>query len=155
MCFAPTLSGRRPFRSSFQSTCRNHRERPMPLRSSSTNRRYKILRSVGWPGAHTMSPGWRWDMVHWELWMKAMQPLPVPHHARAAGQPAFLSKERADGRTRSRNVCFTFNRGQACNPRACAYTHSCSACGGSHPATRCNGRPQLPAREAAFYKAQR
>ena len=42
--------------------------------------------------------------------MKAMQPLPVPHHARAAGQPAFLSKERADGRTRSCNVCFTFNR---------------------------------------------
>ena len=93
--------------------------------------------------------GWRWNMVHWELWMKAMQPLPVPHHVKAAGQPAFLNKERADGRPRPRNVCFKFNRGQACNPNACAYTHSCSACSGSHPATRCNGRPQLPAREAA------
>ena len=41
-CFAPTLSGRRPFRCSFQSTCPSHRERPTPLRSSSTNRRCKI-----------------------------------------------------------------------------------------------------------------
>ena len=90
--------------------------------------------------------GWQWDSIHWELWMRAVQPMPPQSHTNAI-RPAFLNKDRsvqAFTRRATPPICFAFNKEQPCRFPNCTFVHQCTTCRGNHPATRCNGRAQLP-----------
>ncbi|RLJ22738.1 hypothetical protein DJ031_00305 [bacterium endosymbiont of Escarpia laminata] len=74
--------------------------------------------------------GWSWDVISWELWLKASQ----AGRRSATGSP-FQGKGRA--RPQSTSPCFAYNRGELCNRDTCRYAHKCNFCGGSHPFVRC------------------
>ena len=84
----------------------------------------------------------QWDHIHWELWMKAVHPLPTQNN-NGPVRPAFLGKARGHpaGSPRAK-YCFAFNTGQPCSFRNCHYEHKCSRCQGHHPAHRCTGKGQ-------------
>ncbi|CAI5764469.1 XP_034954535.1uncharacterized protein LOC118076098 [Podarcis lilfordi] len=77
-------------------------------------------------------PTARWDRRDLDVWTTYV----VPHFERKAlEQPKHKAAPVQPGRKR---ICWDFNKGE-CQRQPCKYPHVCDTCGGSHPATNCQG----------------
>ena len=75
-----------------------------------------------------------WDVVHWELWLKAVT------NFRPKSQSAISTNDKSSSRSRPRQffpkgTCWNFHAGSTCN--GCRFEHICYKCGSKHPATQC------------------
>ena len=61
---------------------------------------------------------------------------PFRGRGRGGRTPNFRPDSFAHGSSASKK-CYVFNRGQHCSYSPCRYDHSCSDCGGNHPAANC------------------
>jgi len=70
-----------------------------------------------------------WDIVHWELWHRAVNFRPKQGYQSDKPDYKFKGKFR-------KGSCWAYNAGRQCGP-GCRYEHKCSKCGGKHPGNQC------------------
>ena len=94
--------------------------------------------------------GWRWDTVHWELWLNAQ-----PGSSRDGGASPNTPFQGKGRRAQpSDGVCFAFNRGRQCR-QPCRFSHKCKLCGAQHPAFKCHMQKVNPTRSVATRPANK
>ena len=81
-----------------------------------------------------------WDIIHWELWLKAVLNFRAKSHSPS-------ERVSAGGFTRSRSrpsfprgTCWIFHAGRYCP--GCRFEHVCFKCGSKHPASQCSANQQ-------------
>ena len=77
-----------------------------------------------------------WDIIHWELWLKA-----VLHFRAKSHLPSEKVSAGVFSRSRSRpsfpkGTCWTFHAGRYCS--GCRFEHVCFKCGSKDPASQCS-----------------
>lgn len=83
----------------------------------------------------TQPASFPWGVIHWELWMRALQSFEKQTHIPSQGR----SKSQDQGTPKG--YCFKFHRDVDC-AAGCAFKHLCYKREGPHPVIRCNFRGQ-------------
>lgn len=73
-----------------------------------------------------------WDIVHWELWHRAVTFRPKQNLFQSDRPNAKFKGNQSKG---VRGVCWTYNAGRTCT--GCRFEHKCSKCGGKHTGVQC------------------
>lgn len=76
-----------------------------------------------------------WDIVHWELWHRAVTFRPKP----AATHPDKPVAKPKGKQPFPKGTCWSFNAGKFC--AGCRFEHKCYKCGGGHSGAHCTSAP--------------
>ena len=85
---------------------------------------------------------YRWDMIHYELWVPSATYYPFQGFNRAR-QQSYTNDTRRNNNPFLKNCCWAFNK-SGCTRQGCNFPHTCGFCRGSHPAKQCTQQQNRP-----------
>ena len=77
-----------------------------------------------------------WDIVHWELWLKAVLNFRAKSYLPSEKVSAGVFSRSRSRPSFPKGTCWTFHAGRYCS--GCRFEHVCFKCGSKHPASQCS-----------------